>query len=84
MLEQLQAIIASMATRTVKDMTMEKMFRQIGNDVVEYTTEEYAQVELDKIESQRIADDLAAKAAEKDALLAKLGITPDEAKLLLS
>jgi len=63
---------------------MEKMFRQIGNDVVEYTTEEYAQVELDKIESQRIADDLAAKAAEKDALLAKLGITPDEAKLLLS
>ena len=63
---------------------MEKMFRQIGNDVVEYTTEEYAQVELDKIESQRVTDDLAAKAAEKDALLAKLGMTPDEAKLLLS
>jgi hypothetical protein len=30
------------------------------------------------------ADQLAAKAAEKTALLAKLGITDDEAKLLLS
>ena len=30
------------------------------------------------------AEQLAAKAAEKTALLAKLGITDDEAKLLLS
>jgi len=73
-----------MAIRTVKDMTMEKMFRQIGDKVVEYTAAEYAQVEADKIESARIADEAAAKAAEKVKLLAKLGITADEAKLLLS
>ena len=64
-------------------MTMEKMFRQIGDEVVEYTSEEYAQVELDKIEDMRIADELAAKHDAKNALLAKLGITEDEAKLLL-
>lgn len=33
---------------------------------------------------EAIADYLAVKAAEKAALLAKLGITEDEAKLLLS
>jgi hypothetical protein len=65
-------------------MKMEKLFRQIGDEVVEYTENEYAQVELDKIEAKRIADELAAKAAEKSALLAKLGITAEEAALLLS
>lgn len=68
---------------TAKEMKVEKLFRQIGDEVVEYTEAEYAQVELDKIESKRIADDLAAQAATKSALLAKLGITAEEAKLLL-
>ena len=63
---------------------MTKLFRQIGDEVVEYTAAEYAQIETDKIEAKRIADELAAKAAEKEALLAKLGISADEAKLLLS
>ena len=63
---------------------MTKLFRQIGDEVVEYTAAEYAQIEIDKIEAKRIADELAAKAAEKEALLAKLGISADEAKLLLS
>lgn len=45
---------------------------------------EFAQYEADQAaEAERAAAE-AAKAAEKDALLAKLGITADEAKLLLS
>jgi hypothetical protein len=64
-------------------MTMEKLYRQVGDEVLEYTTAEYAQVELDKIEDKRIADELAAKAAEKAALLERLGITAEEATLLL-
>lgn len=63
---------------------MEKLFKQIGDEVIEYSEADYAQVELDKIEAKRIADELAAKADEKAALLAKLGITADEAALLLA
>jgi hypothetical protein len=65
-------------------MQMEKLFKQIGDEVTEYTDAEYAQVELDKIESKRMADELAAKAAIKAELLAKLGINADEAALLLA
>jgi len=84
MQEQLQAIIAFMATKTVKEMTMEKMFRQIGNEVVEYTAAEYAQVEIDKAEDAKRAQAEEIKATEKAALLAKLGISESEAALLLS
>jgi hypothetical protein len=63
---------------------MTKLFKQIGEEVIEFNDADYAQIELDKIEAQAIADELAAKAVEKTALLAKLGITADEAKLLLS
>ena len=69
-------------------MTTEKLYHQEGDEKREYTEAEYAQHAKD------IADALAAKAikaeadakaeAEKAALLAKLGITADEAKLLLS
>jgi hypothetical protein len=50
----------------------------------EMNAEELAQYEKDKIavNAQRQAE--AAKAADKAALLSKLGITEDEAKLLLS
>jgi hypothetical protein len=65
-------------------MKMEKLFKQIGDEVIEFTEAEYAQVEIDKIEAKRVADEVAAKQASKDALLAKLGISADEAKLLLS
>ena len=61
-----------------------ELFRQIGDEVVEYTEAEYAQVELDKIEAKKLADELAAKAADKSALLEKLGISFEEAALLLS
>jgi hypothetical protein len=42
------------------------------------------QLNLDKMEAKRIDDESAAKAAEKSALLLKLGITAEEAALLLS
>jgi hypothetical protein len=52
------------------------------------TTEELAQREADaaKAESDRVAAEAeaVAKAAQKAELLAKLGITADEAKLLLA
>jgi hypothetical protein len=65
-------------------MTTEKKFHQEGDLVREYTESEYAQFELDKIEAQKLADEVEIKAAEKAAILAKIGLTADEAKLLLS
>jgi hypothetical protein len=65
-------------------MKMTKLFKQIGDEIVEFTEADYAQMELDKIEAKRIADNLTSKETSKAALLAKLGITADEAKLLLS
>ena len=50
----------------------------------EMNDEEFAQYEADQAaEAERAAAE-AAKAAEKTALLERLGITADEAKLLLS
>ncbi len=49
-----------------------------------YTKEEIAKVNLAISEAQAKTEAEATKAAEKAALLAKLGITNDEAKLLLS
>ena len=65
-------------------MTTEKKFHQEGDLVREYTEAEYAQFELDKIEAEKLAAEVEAKAAEKAAILAKIGLTADEAKLLLS
>jgi hypothetical protein len=50
----------------------------------EMNAEELAQWEADKAEQVMAEAAEAAKAAEKAALLTKLGITDDEAKLLLS
>jgi hypothetical protein len=50
----------------------------------EMNTKEFAQYQAEQeIEATKAAAE-AAKAADKAALLAKLGITEDEAKLLLS
>jgi predicted Ser/Thr protein kinase len=62
----------------------EKLFTQDGEIKREFTEAEYAQHELDNAEAQVKADELAAKAVEKAALLDRLGITDDEAALLLS
>jgi hypothetical protein len=50
----------------------------------EMTNDEYAQWQLDKanVDAAKAKDE--AKAAEKAALLDRLGITEDEAKLLLA
>jgi hypothetical protein len=50
----------------------------------EMTDDEFAQFEADKVERATIAAAEAKAAADKAALLAKLGISELEAKLLLS
>ena len=49
----------------------------------EMTDQEIAQMESDAVASQLQMEAEAAKATEKAALLAKLGITAEEAQLLL-
>jgi len=49
----------------------------------EMNADELAQWEADKMEAIKIADIEASKATAKAALLEKLGITEDEARLLL-
>ena len=48
------------------------------------TKAEADQLKADQAEAQLVIEAEATKAAERAALLAKLGITNDEAKLLLS
>jgi hypothetical protein len=72
-----------MEFRTVKEMTMEKLFRQIGDEVVEFTDKEYEQYEIDKVESAMKQADAEAKATARQAILDRLGITADEAAILL-
>ena len=48
------------------------------------TSEEIAKIEVNIAKAQADLEAKAAKAHEKSVLLAKLGITEDEAKLLLS
>lgn len=50
----------------------------------DYTEAEIAAVEAARAEAQALQEAETAQAAEKAALLEKLGITEDEAKLLLS
>jgi hypothetical protein len=56
------------------------------NEIVlrDATEEELAQKAIDEAEALAKAEDEAAKAAAKAALLDRLGITDDEAALLLS
>lgn len=48
-----------------------------------YTTAQIKEAEKFKIQAEETKALLDAKAAEKEALLVKLGLTADEAKLLL-
>ena len=63
--------------KIVNSETGEEIIRDMNSD-------ELAQLAIDKAAAKADLDALAAKAAEKSALLTKLGITADEAKLLLS
>ena len=67
-------------------MPIVKIHNAETNEVIEreMTADELTQWETDQAKAQERAEAKAAKAAEKAALLAKLGITEDEAKLLLS
>ena len=68
---------------------MEKLLKQIGDEVREYTAEEYAQNELDKQELARLAAEqaeheaeAAAKKAAAEAKLEALGLTAEDLKAL--
>ena len=50
----------------------------------EMNADELAQLEADKVESEQQKAEAEAKATQKAALLDRLGITEDEAKLLLA
>jgi hypothetical protein len=50
----------------------------------EMSTQELAQLQKDKTKAENELTVATQAKADKDALLAKLGITADEAKLLLS
>lgn len=57
---------------------------ETGEEIVrDATAEEIAQMELDAADAIALKTQAEAKVAEKQALLEKLGITADEAKLLL-
>ena len=72
----------SRPTITIHDVVTNEIIVRVMNDA------EFEQHEKDVAKriarDEAIANDLAAKATGKAALLAKLGITDDEAKLLLS
>lgn len=54
-----------------------------GNEQREMTVAEFAQYELDQATNATQADAFAARTAAREALLDRLGITADEAQLLL-
>ena len=66
-----------MATQTIKPTV------QIGDEVREMNDAEFAQYEIDQAANKAAAKADIAKATAKQAVLDRLGITADEAALLL-
>jgi hypothetical protein len=66
----------------------EKIIVYVGNEEIELTGEAkeafIAQRQADQLEEQAIQSAKEAKAAQRAALLDRLGITAEEAKLLLA
>ena len=62
----------------IHDLSTDEVIDREMNDA------EFAAYEADQVAAEAQAAELAAKAAEKEALLTRLGITADEAKLLLA
>jgi hypothetical protein len=62
---------------------MPNLLIQIGDEVREMNEQELAQRELDEAAAVVIANALAAKDAKRQQVLAKLGLTADEAAALL-
>jgi len=65
-------------TVRIHDLSTDEIIDREMNDA------EFAQYEADQEAQAERAETEAAKVAEKEALLERLGITADEAKLLLS
>jgi hypothetical protein len=61
----------------IHDMSSDEIIDREMNDA------EFAQYELDQVKAAEEVIAVAVKATEKEALLSRLGITADEAKLLL-
>ena len=61
----------------IHDLTTNEIIDREMND------DEFAQYEADKAEQLAKQAEIEAKAAEKQAILDRLGLTADEAKLLL-
>jgi hypothetical protein len=62
---------------------MTKPLIQIGDEIREMNDAEYAQHQLDLAAWVAQAEAQAAKAVAREALLARLGLTAEEAQLLL-
>jgi hypothetical protein len=62
---------------------MNKPQIQIGNEMRDMNADELAQHELDKVEAEAQAEAQATKAAARQAVLDKLGLTANEAAALL-
>jgi hypothetical protein len=62
---------------------MEKLFTQDGDVKREFTEAEYAQHALDVTAAKKVSDDIKAKEDARNTILAKLGITAEEAAVLL-
>ncbi len=57
---------------------------ETGEEIVrDATVEEIAQMEVDAINATKLKTEMEAKAAQRQAILDRLGLTADEAKLIL-
>ena len=65
---------------------IERIFDAASNETIErsYNAKEIAELEKEQIEADKRIEAQNAKTIAKNALLAKLGITTEEAALLLS
>jgi hypothetical protein len=69
----------------MSDLTVQIINCETGEEIVrEMTADELVQYEKDNLESEKARIKAQADADAKAALLSKLGITADEAALLLS
>lgn len=68
----------------MSDYTVQEVNASTGEVLIRpATVEEVKVIEADKVQAEKDKADALKKEADKTALLAKLGITADEAKLLL-
>lgn len=68
----------------MSDYTVQEVNASTGEVLIRpATAEEVKVIEADKVQAEKDKADALKKEADKTALLSKLGITADEAKLLL-